>query len=578
MPFKKYINLNALPVTKAEIYEFGWNEIDIILVTGDAYIDHPSFGIAIIGKILAQQGYKTAILSQPRHENCEDFKRFGKPRLFFGITAGNLDSIISNYSGNARIREVDSYSPYGNPYFDSKREKKYRIRPDRATIRYSQLAREAYPDAPIILGGIEASLRRFVHYDFQQEKLRGSVLEDSKADLLVYGMGESQVIEIAKRCEAKQTLSGIPGTCELITNPDAFEKNNEDIFIMPSYNAIIEKKENFLIAELIIEQNSQSIKPKTLIQKQKTRFIKQNSPNLVLNSDELNKIYELPFTYAPHPFFNNIPAWNMIQNSITSVRGCSGNCSFCSITRHQGNIVVSRDIDSILRETEKITKLSYFKGTINDIGGPTANLYGTSCKIGNKCGRKDCLNPEPCKNLDFNPDKFINLLQTLRETTNIKHIFVSSGLRYDLLLRTPLLLEELLLFHTPGRLKVAPENLSDNVLRLMHKTNSDIFKDFIRLTRIISNKNNKKSAILPYYISSHPGSTIENMKFTASESIKIGIKSCSLQDFTPSPGSISTAMYFSGLDRDNKKEIFVAKTRTQKREQREITEKYLKIF
>ncbi len=578
MPFKKHINLNALPVTKAEMHEFGWNEIDIVLVTGDAYIDHPSFGIAIIGRLLASHGYKVALLPQPRHIACEDFKRFGRPRLFFGISAGNLDSIVANYTGNARIRDVDAYSPEGNPYFDNTKEKKSRIRPDRATIRYAQLAREAYSDVPVILGGIEASLRRFVHYDFQQEKLRASALEDSKADLLVYGMGETQITEIAKRCETNQSLSGISGTCEIINESlhCGSDEDNKNSLTLPSFGAISENREDFLIAELIIESNAQAINPKILFQKQKSRWIRQNPPHSPLNAQELNNIYALPFTYAPHPAFKNIPAWNMIQNSITSVRGCPGNCSFCSITRHQGNIVISRDIDSILRETDKITKLAYFRGTINDIGGPTANLYGAGCKIGHKCSRKDCLNPEPCKNLDFNPEKFINLLKTLRCTKNINHIFVSSGLRYDLLLHTPGLMEELLLYHTPGRLKIAPENLSDNVLRLMHKSSSEVFREFIKLTHKISEKYNKKPAILPYYIASHPGSTLEDMKITATESIKIGIKSCSLQDFTPTPGSISTAMYYSNLDRDTKKEIFVAKTRTHRREQREIAEKYLK--
>lgn len=577
MPAKKHINFNALPIDREEMHEFGWNEVDIVLVTGDSYIDHPSFGISIIGRVLVEHGYKTAILSQPRHITCEDFKKFGKPLLFFGISAGNLDSIVANYTGNSRIRETDAYSPQGNPYFDNTREKKFRKKPDRATIRYAQLAREAYPEAVIILGGLEASLRRFAHYDFQQEKLRASVLEDSKADLLVYGMGETQVIEIARRCEAKQSLSDIPGTCEIINEKVISEKNPKDMIILPSFDSIIEKKEDFLIAELLIETNSQSLNPKTFFQKQKNRWIKQNPPPPVLSSEELNKIYGLPFTYSPHPLYKNIPAWNMIQNSITSVRGCSGNCSFCSITRHQGNIVISRDIDSILRETEKITKSAYFKGTINDIGGPTANLYGAGCKIGHKCSRKDCLTPEPCKNLDFNPEKFINLLKTLRGAKNIKHIFVSSGLRYDLLLYTPGLMEELILYHTPGRLKIAPENLSDNVLRLMHKSSSKIFRDFIRLISKISEKHNKKLAMLPYYISSHPGSTLEDMKITAMESIKMGIKSCSIQDFTPTPGSISTAMYYSNIDRDTKKEIFSAKTRKQRREQREIIEKYLKI-
>jgi len=577
MPIKKHINFNTLPLTKSEMFEFGWNEPDIVLVTGDAYIDHPSFGIAIIGRILSENGYKTVILSQPVHLNCEDFKRFGKPHLFFGITAGNLDSIVSNYTGNARIRDIDAYSPDGNPYFGSIKEKKFRIRPDRATIRYTQLAKEAYPDVPVILGGIEASLRRFAHYDFQQEKLRASVLEDSKADLLIYGMGEKQVIEIARRCDSKQDLSDIPGTCEIINESDISKINKENILNIPSFDSIINNNENFLIAELMIEQNSQSIKPKTLIQKQKSRIIKQNHPSNPLNSEELNKIYELPFSYKPHPLFKNIPAWKMIQNSITSVRGCAGNCSFCSISRHQGNIITSRDMDSIILETEKIQKHSYFRGSINDIGGPTANLYGTTCKIGYKCSRKDCLNPEPCKNLDFNPENFIHLLKTLRGKRNINHIFISSGLRYDMLIQTPDLLEELLLFHTPGRLKVAPESLSDNVLKLMHKSSSDVFRNFIDLTRKISEKNNKKQGILPYYISSHPGSTVEDMIITANESITSGIKSCSLQDFTPTPGSISTAMYFSNLNRNTKKEIFVAKTRTQRKEQRKVIEKYLKL-
>lgn len=560
-----------LPTTHSEMLARGWDRPDIVLVTGDAYVDHPTFGIALIGRWLESQGYKVAILAQPRHHDHQDFLGFGAPRLFFGITGGNLDSIVSNYTGNARVRDEDSYSPGGNPYFGNKKQKSERRRPDRATIRYASLARAAFPEVPIILGGLEASLRRFVHYDYQQARLRASALTDAKADLLVFGMGEQAILSIARRIERNEPLSGIPGTCERLTEKEFNLRNKQEPSQpLPSWQEISAKNANFMKAELAVDEHARSLSTKPLSQKQQAMYLWQNQPAAPLAQDELDILYNLPFQYVPHPNTPDIPAWRMVRHSVTIVRGCSGNCSFCAITRHQGPLVTSRSVASIAGEVKKISALSHFRGTISDLGGPTANLFATSCRIKN-CKKHDCFYPELCKNLEPNEETFLELLDECEKIPGVKHLFISSGLRMELLLKTGKLLKKLLQKHLPGNMKIAPEHTEDNVLRLMHKPGGRLLPDFIERCRQLIGKD--KLQFIPYFISSHPGCSEKDMERLGEQARKIGLEVRQFQDFTPTPGTISTAMYVTGLDRDTGKKIQVAKGTTARKKQRQILER-----
>lgn len=387
-----------LPSNREEMRVRGWGQVDMVLVTGDAYVDHPSFGIALIARWLEAHGYRVGILAQPRHEDPSAFLAMGRPRLFYGISAGNLDSIVSNYTGNVRVRDTDVYSPEGNPYFGRERSRAGRRRPDRATIRYAQLARAAYPDVPIVLGGLEASLRHFVHYDYQQARLRASVLTDAKADLLVYGMGERAVLEVANCLEKGQGLSGIPGTCERLTEAERSRRCfAQPPDLLPSWEEIQEDRSRFLEAELTVDRHARALSQVPLLQRQQTHWVLQNRPAVPLTSAEHDALYALPFARAPHPSAADVPAYRMIQHSVTIVRGCFGNCSFCAIARHQGPVVTSRSRESVLEEVRGLAAMPNFTGTVTDLGGPTANLYGTSCNRERPCHRRDCLYPGVCR-------------------------------------------------------------------------------------------------------------------------------------------------------------------------------------
>jgi len=567
-------NALFLPATPEEYRKRGWDHVDIVLVTGDAYIDHPSFGIALIGRWLEANGYKVAILSQPNHKSARDFKKFGRPRLFFGISAGNLDSVVANYTGNARVRKKDAYSPEGNPYFRGPEVRSNRRRPDRAVIKYSNLARQAYPDVPVVLGGIEASLRRFVHYDFQQERLRNSVLADSKADILVYGMGERAVLEIAKRIENGQTLDCIPGTCIRLSQKQLGKyKFETKIIKLPGWDEIARQKSLFLDAELAIDKAARSGTDTALLQQQKGGiYILQNRPAEPLTQAELDALYELPFARETHPLFKNVPALDTVRESVTIVRGCSGNCSFCAIARHQGPIIISRSVSSVLKEVRAISNKKGFKGTITDLGGPTANLYGASCEIEYRCKKKDCLYPAICKSFKLNEEKFRELLRKAKKIPGVKHVFVSSGLRIELLLKTPELLKEILLGHTPGMLKIAPEHTERDVLQLMHKYDALKLDDFLKICRQTSKASGKKVEITAYFMTSHPGCTVAHMESMQKKLKKLRLAVRQFQDFTPTPGTLSTAMYVTGLGRYKKEPIYVARKRSERKAQRRILE------
>lgn len=553
----------------------GWKQVDVVLVTGDAYVDHPSFGVALIGRLLEANGYRVAILPQPRHHAPDDFRQFGKPRLFFGITAGNLDSIVANYSGNAKVRDRDDYSPGGNPYFGLDAEKKMRRRPDRATILYTNLAKAAYPDVPVVLGGIEASLRRFVHYDYQQQRLRGSVLTDAKGDLLVYGMGERAVLEIAARLVKGIDLSGIPGTCERLTEKELEARRISASIRLPSWSEIQADLPLFLEAELTVDRQARSYDHAPLLQFQQAAWVLQHRPAEPLNTAELDDLYRLPYTRKAHPASGDVPACRMIRDSITIVRGCCGNCSFCAISRHQGPKIISRSRDSVVQEVRELAGRKDFSGTVSDLGGPTANLYGTECSSPQPCKRHDCLYPKVCSFFKIDEQAMLGLLEAVSGCSGVKHLFVSSGLRMELLLRTPQLLRKLLLHHTPGALKIAPEHTVDKVLKLMHKPGQQVLEDFLALCREIGRQTGKNFHFTPYLIASHPGCTRADMEKMAAQLAVQGLEVRQFQDFTPTPGTISTAMYVTGLDRETRKTIPVARSIGERRSQRQVLEQRL---
>ena len=572
-----------LPVSWNECRQRGWNHLDILLITGDTYIDHPSFGVALIGRLLESLGYHVAILSQPRIDTNDDFISYPAPRLFCGITAGNLDSIVANYTGNGKVREQDSYSPDGNPWRDGKKEKKGRRRPDRATIVYTTQARSAYPGVPIVLGGIEASLRRFTHYDFKQDKLRASILTDAKADILVYGMGEKAIVEIASRCHMASPqpvdLTGINGTCLRLTEaemdqtmPAPLRKSGREMLFLPSYEQIISRPELFLDAEIEIDKHARAYSARRIYQRQQSHWLLQFPASEPLTSEELDHLYELPFTRRPNPPELQIPALRMIQDSVTIVRGCSGNCSFCAISRHQGPAIISRSNSSITKECQIISRLETFRGTISDLGGPTANLFGSSCKIGS-CKKRDCLHPQMCPNLQLDEQRFLDLLKDVGQIENIKNVFISSGLRMEPLLKTPQLLRKIITSHTPGALKIAPEHTEKNQLHLMHKEHPELLHQFVKECRRISSECGKKVELTPYLIISHPGSTEADARKLVTDLNKLGLQARQFQDFTPTPGTLSTAMYVAALAPHPRTPIPVPKNHSERLAQRRILER-----
>ncbi len=572
-----------LPISWEECRQRGWASLDILLVTGDAYIDHPSFGVALIGRLLESHGFHVAILSQPRFDSAEDFKKFPAPRLFCGITAGNLDSIVANYTGNGKVRDKDSYSPDGNPWRGNEKKRTERRRPDRASLIYTNLARSAFPDVPIVLGGIEASLRRFVHYDFKQEKLRSSFLTDAKADILVYGMGEKAVVEIAKQCTEMKSLSFISGTCQRFTDnelqahfPELFLHSeiisSQKILVLPSWEKIQNHQPHFLEAELEIDLHSRAYSPRIILQRQQTHWVVQYPAPKPLSPAELDALYNLPYTRYPHPAQQRVPAFTMIKDSVTIVRGCSGNCSFCAITRHQGPAIVSRSKESISKECRTISQMDDFNGTISDLGGPTANLYGTHCAIGS-CKKRDCLYPKLCPNLKIDEDMFLELLDNISAIKSVKKLFISSGLRMEILLRTPRLLRRILQSHTPGLLKIAPEHTDDDLLCLMHKEPHALLKKFIAECRKISKEIGKDIEFTPYVITAHPGSTLQHAEKLALDMQKLGLQIRKFQDFTPTPGTLSTAMYVTGLAPGAKQTLEVPRKQSDRLQQRRVLER-----
>lgn len=562
-----------LPITKEEVNKRGWNEVDFVIVTGDAYCDHHSFGTAIIGRLLERYGYRVAVLAQPDHKSAEDFKRFGRPRLGFLINSGVVDSMVNNYSVFKHRRRVDEYSPGG----------KAGRRPDRAVIVYSNRAREAYKDVPIIIGGLEASLRRMGHYDYWSDKVRRSVLLDSRADLLIYGMGEHAILEIAEALDGGIDISQITwirGTCYRTGQEGLANILPEDRIELPDFEEITESKKAYAHSFKLQHDNMDSVTAKTLIEKYPgNQYVVQNPPQPPLEKAELDDIYALPFENEWHPSYNSeggIPAFREIKFSVVSSRGCFGGCSFCAITYHQGRQVRARSKESIVRECKALTEKPDFKGYIHDVGGPTANFRFPACSkqiTKGVCNHKDCLYPGVCKAMKVDHEDYIDVLRAVRKLPKVKKVFIRSGIRYDYLMADPKadrFIDELVRYHVSGTLKVAPEHISDRVLYYMRKPGKDVFLRFVDKYKAANERLGLRQYLIPYLISSHPGSTLEDAVELALFLKDYGFVPDQVQDFYPTPGTMATCMYYTGLDPMTMKPVYVAKDLEEKKMQRAL--------
>jgi len=553
-----------LPMTMEEVRQHGWEEVDVVIVTGDAYIDHASFAMAILGRVLQAAGYRVAILSQPNWQNCEAWKTFGRPRLFFAISAGNMDSMINHYTAGKKVRNSDAYSPGG----------RIGLRPDRATLSYCQRAREAYKGVPVIAGSVEASLRRLAHYDYWSDKVRRSILLDSKADLVAYGMGENSILEIAHRLAGGETVKELRNMRGVAYCMGASETAPEDALTLPSYQEVCESKEKFAIATKIIHNETNPFNARRLVQFHDNQAVVINPPQFPIPQPAMDRIYDLPYTRTAHPIYDEpVPAFGMIKDSVTIMRGCFGGCTFCSITAHQGRIIQSRSQDSIISELNQIAASPKFKGTISDIGGPTANMYEMRCtrpEVEAKCRRQSCVHPSICKLLGTDHGPIIQLMRKSREVEGIKKVNVASGIRMDLARRSPTYLAELAAHHVGGQLKVAPEHTDEKVLNLMRKPDNIDFEDFTNKFLEESRKIGKKQRIIPYYIASHPGSDINAMIELALFLKRTGYRPDQVQDFIPAPLDVATAMYYTGLDPFTMKPVYVAKRIRERKMQRAL--------
>lgn len=559
-----------LPVTKKELEKLGWDTLDVILFTGDAYVDHPAFGTAIIARIIESTGLKIAIVPQPNwQDDLRDFKKFGKPNLFFAVTSGNMDSMVNHYTANKRLRSDDAFTP-GN---------KHGARPDYAVTLYCQILKKLYHDVPIVIGGIEASLRRLVHYDYWSNQLKPSILLESKADILLYGMAEKTMLLLIDKLKKGLSIAQIKEHEQAAILVDKIP--NKQHLILPSYEECIKNKESFALSYRLIEENSSQKSPKILVQPHGKQYIVVYPPSITTTED-LDSYYQLPYTRLPHPKYlkkEPIPAFEMIKNSITIHRGCFGGCSFCSLAIHQGKFIVSRSQQSIEQEVEKLSQMSYFKGYITDLGGPSANMYKMNSineEICKKCKRPSCIYPNICKNLQTDPSPLIQLYKKIRTKNRIKKVTIGSGIRYDIHIQQiqnkvhAEYLKELIVHHVSGRLKVAPEHIDNNVLKLMFKPSFNLFKAFFTFFENINRKYQLKQQLIPYFISNHPGSTIESMVALTQALKQLNIKPEQVQDFTPTPMTLASVIYYTGIDPYTQKKVYVPKSRDERKLQKEL--------
>lgn len=556
---------NFLPISMDEIRKRGWSELDFILVSGDAYVDHPSFGPAIIGRLLEKHGFKVGIIAQPDWRSTADFKKLGKPRLGFLVTAGNLDSMLNKFTAAKKYRSSDSYSPGGAAG----------RRPERATIVYCNRIRELSKTVPLIIGGIEASLRRFSHYDYWSDQVRRSILVDCRADLLIYGMGEKQMIEIARQLEqglAIKDIRDVRGTCYRTEGLDHLW----DYCEIPGHEAVSTDKKSFAAAFKAQYQEQDPIRGKTLVQPCGEQYIVQNPPALPLSAAEMDEIYDLPYQRTWHPAYDaagGVPAIQEVKFSIVSHRGCFGGCSFCAIVSHQGRIIQSRSRESILAEAKAIIALPDFKGYIHDVGGPTANFRLPSCRHQAErgtCKGRQCLHPFPCKEIQSDHSEYLELLRDLRKLPGVKKVFIRSGLRYDYLMigNNKEFLRELCEHHVSGQLKIAPEHISPKVTRLMGKADKSVYLAFMRAYQKMNQELGKEQYLVPYFMSSHPGAGLKEAVELAEFIRDLGYHPEQVQDFIPSPGSLSTCMYYTGLNPLTGEAVYVAKDPHEKKLQR----------
>ncbi|MDY6132374.1 MAG: YgiQ family radical SAM protein, partial [Candidatus Limivicinus sp.] len=557
-----------LPVSKADMEERGWWWYDFLLVTGDAYVDHPSFGTAVIGRVLEAEGYRVAVLAQPDWHSADAFRAMGRPRLGVMIGSGNLDSMVAHYTAAKKRRSEDFYSP----------GKKAGLRPDHAVIVYANRAREAFPDLPIVIGGLEASLRRFAHYDYWDDKVRRSALADAGADILVYGMGEYATREIARRLKKKEpvgSLTDIRGTAVLVSDPSACAY---DSLTLPSFEAVSTNMTDYADATRVEYEEHDPVRGKALIQPHGNRYLIVNPPAMPLSTEELDFVAELPYTKQYHPMYEpmgGVPAIEEVKFSVIHNRGCFGGCNFCSLAFHQGRMVTSRSHESVIREVTALTKFPDFKGYINDVGGPSANFRHPSCakqvKYG-MCAQKRCLAPTPCPNIDADHSDYLALLRKLRNIPGVKKVFVRSGIRYDYMLedKNQEFFAELVKYHISGQLKVAPEHCIDSVLDYMGKPHIGVYEKFMDQYRRLNDKYSKEQYIVPYLMSSHPGSTLQDAVALAEYLNSKGRQPEQVQDFYPTPSTISTCMYYTGLDPRTMKPVYVARDPHEKAMQRAL--------
>ena len=559
--------MEFLPATPEETRKRGWDAVDVVLVTGDAYVDHPSFAMALVGRVLEAEGLRVAVLAQPRWDSPADFRKFGRPRLFFGVSAGNMDSMINKYTHNKKVRSSDDFSPGGRAG----------LRPDRATIIYSQRCREAYPDVPVVIGGIEATMRRFAHYDYWSDKVRKSVLLDSKADLLVYGMGERQVREIAARLKAGgkiQYLRDVRGTAYPLGAREAAALAIPGAVEMPTAGEVSGDRVKFSAATRLIYENSNPYNAAVLVQKSDGKAVVQNPPALPLTTPEMDAVYGLPFTKRAHPSYREpIPALEMIKDSIVIHRGCFGGCAFCSLTLHQGRFIQERSPESVEKEARALLDTPRHPGNISDLGAPSANMYGLhgrDMNVCRACRKLSCVHPVICPNLGTDHRPLLALMRRIRALKGLKKAFVASGIRMDLALECGEYISEIARFHTGGQLKVAPEHISPGVLSVMKKPSVEVFKEFADKFLAESKRAGKEQYLVLYFISAHPGSTLEDMAELALFLKERGIRPQQINDFLPAPMEYATSIYFTGLDPFTLEPVYVPKKEEERRMQRAL--------
>lgn len=544
-----------LPTSREEMSARGWEQLDILIVTGDAYVDHPAFGPVLVARFLEGRGFKVGIVAQPRWDGIEDVARLGRPRLFVGISAGNLDSMLNKLTAQKKVRSEDQYSPGGRSG----------LRPNRASIVYANLCRQAFPGLPVVLGGIESSLRRIAHYDYWSDSVRRSILLDAKADLLVFGMGERAAWEIARRLDAGEPVTAlrhIRGTAHVRNNPDEWRALADDpsrfvrdgkVVVLPAYETVREDKQAFAEMSRLFQYETNPGNGRPLLQPHGAQAVYFNPPALPLEEADMDGLYDLPFQRRPHFSYGTqrIPAFETVKHSIVTMRGCFGGCTFCSITEHEGRIIQSRSKASILREVRELSRMSGFSGTLTDLGGPTANMYKLHCRderIESACRRLSCLHPGVCENLVTDHEPLLDVMRSVRAEPNVKKVFIASGVRYDLAVKSPAFIDELARHHTGGQLSVAPEHNDPAVLDRMKKPPIEHYEGFAAAFCQASEKAGKEQYLVPYFITGHPGSTLKDTVELALYLKQNDLRPRQIQDFIPTPMAIATTMYYTGID------------------------------